>query len=68
MHLLSKTTEIVVNAVCFTGDDVIIYVITGDIIALPVEAVVSPADEKLKHTGGLSKALVKAGEFIRRLL
>ncbi|MEN3045173.1 MAG: macro domain-containing protein [Candidatus Hydrothermales bacterium] len=38
-----------------------VYVCHGDITELDVEAIVNPANEKLKHIGGLAGVIVKKG-------
>lgn len=50
-----------IKAICFPGDDRMVYALLGDITELPVEALVNAADKTLKHNGGLAKALVQKG-------
>lgn len=63
MALLAENGGLHINAICFPGDDCVIYVVTGDITALPVEAVVNPADPALKHNGGLAQILCRKGQY-----
>ncbi|XP_053406693.1 protein mono-ADP-ribosyltransferase PARP14-like [Mercenaria mercenaria] len=61
MYLDVGSTDAVLRALCFPGDDRLIYVVASDITDLPVEALVNAADKTLKHNGGLAKALVEKG-------
>ena len=61
LRLTTGDSSTTVAALCLPGNDVTIYVTVGDITRLPASAVVNPADQKLKHNGGLAKALVQQG-------
>lgn len=67
LRLLAEENEVDVSAMCHGGNDTVIFVVTGDITILPVEAVINPANARLKHDGGLAKALCNKGYFINTL-
>ncbi|KAL4231188.1 ADP-D-ribose binding [Mactra antiquata] len=61
MNLLIANVPMYMKSLCFHGDDKVIFVVKGDITTLPVEAVVNPSNQSLKHDGGVSRALVQKG-------
>lgn len=61
MKLENGELNVKLNAIGFFGDDRVLFVVTGDLTELPVEALVNAADQSLCHNGGLAKVIVKKG-------
>ena len=55
-------TECKFHGIYMIGDDRMVFVSEGDLTTFRVDALVNAADKRLRHDGGLSKAIVLKGK------
>ena len=66
-EILMNVSDCKFHGMYFIGDDRMIFVSEGDLTTFRVDALVNAADKRLKHDGGLAKAIVLKGITISAL-
>ena len=56
-------SECKVHGIYMAGDDRMVFVSEGDLTTFSVDALVNAADKRLRHDGGLAKAIVLKGKI-----
>lgn len=61
LQMTMAETATKVQCMCTPAVPHVLYIMQGDILTIPAEGLVNPADPRLKHDGGLAKTILAKG-------